>query len=196
MYDLILKNISRYISLTKEEEEYFISLLKPKKLRKRQYLLQAGDICRFESYVNKGCLRQYVVDDAGKEHLLSFAIEDWWISDFDSLLNNKPALTFIEAVEESEILMIENKSFEEMLNHSPKFERHFRIMLQRAYVAHQRRIIENISLPAEDRYRLFTQRYPDIEQRLPLKQIASYLGITPESLSRIRSQRIKQTRKA
>ncbi len=188
MHETLLKNITSFIDLTEEEQHYFVSLLKQKKLRKRQYHVQAGDSCRYETYVVKGCLRQYYVDEAGIEHTVSFAVEDWWISDMYGLITGKPALTNIEAIEDCELLLIDKDDFEKLLVKIPKFERFFRIKLQRAFVAHQRRIIENMSMPADQRYLHFIQNAPSLEQRLPLKLIASFLGITPESLSRIRKQ--------
>ena len=188
MYDLILKNIGRHIQLTPEEISRFTSVLKPRTLRKRQYLLQAGDISRNECFVTKGCLRTYLVDDKGQEHNVQFAIEDWWIGDMYSFLTGHPALYNIEALEDSEMLLIEQKQLEQLYIEIPKFDRFFRILLQNAFVNLQRRISENMSLTAEERYTNFVQRYPKFEQRLSLKQIASYLGITPESLSRIRRQ--------
>lgn len=154
--------------------------------------MQAGDICRYECFVNKGCLRQYYVDEAGQEHVVMFAEEGWWISDMFGLVTGKPALTNVEAIENSELLLIDRTALDKLLIQYPMFERFFRIKLQRAFIAHQRRLIENMSLPADQRYCNFVEQYPSFEQRLPLKQIASFLGITPESLSRIRRQRIKQ----
>ena len=191
MFELILANVSKHIILSEEEKEYFLSVLQPKKLRRRQYLVQAGEPCRYECFVTKGCLRQYYVDDKGSERILSFAVEDYWISDMYGLIMGQPALTNIDALEDCELLLIEKKAFDELLVRVPKFERFFRIILQRAFVSHQRRIIENISLQADERYCRFVERYPALEQRLPQKQIAAYLGITPESLSRIRRQRLE-----
>ena len=191
MFELILANVSKHITLTDEEKEYFLSILQPKKLRRRQYLVQAGEPCRYECFVTKGCLRQYYVDDKGSERILSFAVEDYWISDMYGLIMGQPALTNIDALEDCELLLIEKNAFDELLARVPKFERFFRIILQRAFVSHQRRIIENISLQADERYCRFVERYPALEQRLPQKQIAAYLGITPESLSRIRRQRLE-----
>lgn len=187
-YDLLFDNISRHVQLNEEEKAYFISILKPRKIRKRQYLLQAGDICRYESYILSGCLRAYYVDDNGFEHTIMFGIEDWWISDFHSLLTQSPATLNIDALEDSELLQIDKQKMEELYLRVPKFERYFRIMLQNAFVAHQQRILQNISLPAEERYRLFIEKYPQLAQRLPQRQIALYLGITPEFLSKIRKQ--------
>lgn len=191
MYDLILKNITQYITLSNEERDYFVSLLLPKKLRKRQYLIQAGDACRYECFITKGCLRQYYVDEAGQEHIVMFAEEGWWISDMYGLVTGNAALTNVDALEDAELLLIERTTFDKLMLQYPVFERFFRIKLQRAFIAHQRRLIENMSLPANQRYSNFAEQYPSFEQRLPLKQIASFLGITPESLSRIRRQRQK-----
>ena len=188
MHETLLKNITSFIELTEKEKDYFLSLLVSKKLRKRQYHVQAGNICRFEAYIVKGCLRQYYVDDSGVEHTVSFSLEDWWVSDMYGFITGNPSLTNIEAVEECELLLIEKNDFEKLLFAIPKLERFFRIKLQRAFVSHQRRIIENMSMPAHQRYLNFIEQYPSLEQRLPQKLIASYLGITPESLSRIRKQ--------
>lgn len=188
MYDLLLKNISRFIELTEEEKNYFTSLLKVKRLKKKQYLLQEGDIGRYECFVNKGCLRAYSIDEKGQEHNVQFAIEDWWIGDMYSFLTQTPARLTIDALEDSELFCLDNPSLENLFMKVPKFERFFRMLVQNAFIAGQRRIIESMSLSADDRYCRFIENYPLMEQRLPLKQIASFLGITPESLSRIRSQ--------
>ena len=195
MFELILKNIGRHVLLTPQEVEDFTSVLQVKKLRRRQYLVQAGDPCRYECFVNKGCMRQYYVGANGQEHMISFAVEDWWFSDMYGLITGKPSLTNIDALEDSELLVIERTAYEEMLLRIPKMERFFRIILQRSMITQQLRIIESISLSADERYCRFAERYPLLEQRLPQKQIASYLGIAPESLSRIRRQRLESLKK-
>ena len=187
-FNLILANISKHIELEQSEIDYFISLLKLRKLKKKQYLLQAGDVCRHEYFINKGCLRAYSTDDTGVDHILQLGIEGWWIGDMYSFLSGTPANYHIDALEDSEVLMIDKKSLEELYKTVPKFERFFRIIIQNAFVAMQRRVIENLSQDAEERYLQFINRYPAFEQRIPQHQIASYLGITPESLSRIRRQ--------
>ena len=191
MFELIMANINRHIRLNPEETARFTSILKPRTLRKKQYLLQAGDVMRHECFVNKGCLRTYQVDEKGQEHVVQFAIEDWWAGDLYSFLSGQPSPCHIDALEETEVLLIEKNNLEQLYTDIPKFDRFFRIILQNAFVAGQQRIIENMSLSAEERYISFLQRYPKFEQRLPLRQIASFLGITPESLSRVRKQTMR-----
>jgi len=185
---MLLQNIAALVELNQQEQDHLLSVFKPKKIRKRQYLVQAGDGCRYETYVVKGCLRQFYVDETGVEHTMMIATEDWWTSDMFGLITGNPSLTNIEALEDSELLLIDKNDFEQLLVNTPKLERFFRIKLQRAFVGHQRRIIENMSMPAEQRYLNFIEQFPLLEQRIPQKHIASYLGITPESLSRIRSK--------
>jgi len=188
MHNLLLQNISKYIQLTQEEIDYFTSVVQIKRLRKKQYLVQEGDVCRFESFVNKGCLRAYHVDEKGQEHVAQFAIEGWWISDMYSFLTATPARFNVDTLEDSELFCLDKPSLEELYIQVPKFERFFRIILQNAFIAHQQRIIANMSKTAEERYLDFMNYYPQLEQRVPQHQVASYLGITPESLSRIRKQ--------
>jgi CRP-like cAMP-binding protein len=192
MFDLILKNVARHITLTPEETDYFTSLLKPRKLRRRQYLLQPGDIMRHECFVNSGCLRCYLVDEKGQEHVVHFAIEEWWTGDMYSFLTGQPSAYYIDALEDSEVFLIDKPQFEQLFIDIPKFDRFFRRLLQNAYVAMQHRISQNLTLPARERYLNFIQQYPQFEQRIPLRQIASYLGIAPESLSRIRKQMMRR----
>lgn len=193
MYDLILTNVTRFIQLTEAEKQFFISILKHRKFRKKQYVLQAGDISRYENFVIKGLLRAYSVDDKGQERIAMFAMENWWISDLYSFLTETPASQHIDALEDSEVLSIEKPDLERLYTEIPKFERFFRIILQNAFIAGQRRILGNISQTAEEQYHNFIKKYPTLEQRIPQHQIASFLGITPETISRIRRQRPPQT---
>lgn len=188
MYERILQNVSRFIQLTEEEQQYFVSILKVKKLRKRQYLLQEGTVSNNQYFVNSGCLRLINIDQKGAEHVVQFAIEDWWINDMYSFLTQQPARYTIDALEETEVIYIEQKKWETLFERVPKFERFFRMLLQNAFIVNQERIIAAMSSTAEERYLHFLQRYPQFEQRIPQHQIASFLGITPESLSRIRKQ--------
>jgi CRP-like cAMP-binding protein len=182
----ILENISRHIDLNEEEAEYFISLLKPRTLRKRQFLLQSGEISRHETFIVKGLLRAYTVDKSGYEHVVMFASEGWWISDLYSFLTQTPGSQNIDALEDTEVLQIDKQDLEKLYLEVPKFDRFFRILLQNAFVANQQRILASISLTAEEQYLAFIQKYPSLEQRVPQHQVASYLGITPETISRIR----------
>ena len=189
MFDLIRKNISKYIHLSEEEFNFFTSILREKKLRKKQFLLEEGEVCQFECFVNTGCLRQFYLDDSGHEHIIQFAVTDWWISDQYSFLTGLPSPYFIDALENSEVILINKSSLEDLYQKVPKFERFFRIAFQNSYVALQKRILANISQTAEERYNNFVSTYPEIEQRVPQHQVASYLGIKPESLSRLKNQR-------
>lgn len=188
MYDSILAHVSQFIQLEPVEIEYFTSLLRYKMIRKRQYLVQAGDVCKFDSFVLKGCLRTYYVDDRGGEHVVQFAVENWWTGDLYSFLSQSPAAYNTDALEDSELLQIDQASLEELYRRVPKFERFFRILSQRAFVAAEKRVIDTISQTAEARYRQFIERYPGLDQRVPQHLIASYLGFTPEFLSRMRRQ--------
>ena len=194
MYDLIFQNISRHIDLTDEEKKYFIALLKPRKIRKKQCLLQAGEVSRFENFVTKGLLRAYTVDAKGHEHIAMFAMEGWWISDLYSFLTETPATQYIDALEDSEVLSIEKTDLEKLYIAVPKFDRLFRKLLQNAFVANQQRILAGISQTAEEQYLAFIKKYPTLEQRVPQHQIASFLGITPETISRIRRNQADATK--
>lgn len=186
--DLILKTISQYITFTKGETEFFLSLLRQKKIRKKQFLYQEGDICKYTTFVNEGCLRTYAIDNSGTERVFQFATEGWWIGDIESLKNGTPTMMNTDALEDSEILMISKTDMELLYEKIPKYEHYSRMILENAYIAHQQRILHNICFPAAERYRLFTQKYPQWVERLPQNQIASYLGITPEFFSKMKSQ--------
>ena len=187
-FDPILYNISRHTSIDDHEKKKITSALTLKKLRKRQYLLQVGDICKVETFVTQGLLRGYSVDDRGAEHMLMFAMEDWWISDLYSFLTLTPSVMNIDALENSEVISIEKDALENLYLEVPKLERVMRILFQNAFVAQQQRILASISQTAEERYTTFIRKYPSLEQRIPQTFVASYLGMTPETLSRIRKQ--------
>lgn len=188
MYEAILAHVNQFITLEPDEADYFTALLNYKLLRKRQYLVQAGDVCKFDSFVLKGCLRTYFVDERGSEHVVQFAVENWWTGDLFSFLSGSPAAYNTDALEDSELLQIDQPSLDRLYERVPKFERFFRILTQRAFIAAERRVINTISLTAEERYRHFIERYSGLDQRVPQHLIASYLGFTPEFLSRIRRQ--------
>ena len=186
--NLILNNISAYIHLNEEEKAVFISLLKPMKLKRKQMLLKEGEICRYSSFVSQGCLRGYSVDENGFEHVLNFAPPNWWIADMYSLITQKPGMLNIEALEDTEILTLSKISQEELYVKVPVFERFFRIITENSLVSYQQRILDNLSLTAEERYNNFCKRYPTLITTLPSKQIASYIGVTPEFFSKMKHQ--------
>ena len=187
-FDRLRAHIQRRITLTEEEFAHAATFFRPKKLRRRQFLLQEGEVCRAIAFVVRGCLRWYSVDDKGEEHVVQFAIEDWWISDPYSALTGEPSKSYIDALEDSDILLLERDAEEKLLQEIPKFERLFRLLLENRFVATQRRINESLSVSAEERYLNFLKTYPNIAGRVPQNQIASYLGITAQSLSRIRKE--------
>ena len=188
MFDLILKNVARFIELTPEETDYFTSILITRHIPKKEYLVKEGDYVRYQGFVNSGCLRTFFVDPKGVEHNVQFAIEDWWTGDMHGFLTQKPARYNIVAIEDTEMLCFDRQAQEELYVRIPKFERFFRHLLQNAFIAQQERIIANLSETAEERYLNFRKKYPKMDKRIPQNQIASFLGITPESLSRIRRQ--------
>lgn len=193
-FSLILKNVARYIDLTQEESEFFTSLLEPRLLERKKVYLRAGGVCNYSTFVVNGALKSYTVDAQGKEHILSFATRDWWIADLYSLLSRKPAVLNIEAIEDTDVLLLSRSNQQLLYQKVPKFERFFRIIVENALVASQQRLIDNMSVAAEERYLNFIKKYPDIPASVPQRSIASYLGITPEFLSKIRSRLARRER--
>jgi CRP-like cAMP-binding protein len=182
----ILQNISRHIQLDKKEKAYFTSMLQVKKLKRKEFLLKPGEVSKTENFINKGCLRTYTVDANGFEHILMFATEDWWTGDLHSFLTQSPATYFVEALEDTEVIQYTKDNLDKLLVEVPKFERFYRIMLQKSLIALHQRISQNLSLSAEERYLTFTKKYPHLQERLSQKQIAAYLGITPIFLSMLK----------
>jgi CRP-like cAMP-binding protein len=188
MHEVLFKNIKTKVDLTEAEEQQLRNFFIPKRLRKKQYLLQDGDVCLYTAFVEKGLLRSYTIDEKGNEHIIQFALEDWWISDMFSFLTGEPSAYSIEALEDSELLLINRKAYDEMLIIVPKMERYLRILVQNSLIATQRRLSSKLSLSAEENYKNLIAACNNIIQRVPQHMIASFLGITPETLSRIRKQ--------
>lgn len=188
-FQLILDNLAKHIHLTRDEQEIFTAHLQSRKIKRKQFLLTDGDICKHSAFVTSGCLRGYTVDKGGIEHVLSFAPPDWWIADMYSLLSQKPGILNIEALEDTEVLLLSKANQEKLYQQIPKFEHFFRILTENSLVASQQRLIDGLSLTAEERYNNFCKRYPTLIDHLPLKQIASYIGVTPEFFSRMRNKR-------
>lgn len=188
MFEVLFSKVEEKIKLTEAEKEICKSLFIPKKLRKRQYILQQDDICKNLIFVEKGLLRSYSVDEKGNEHILQFAPEGWWIADIFSFFTGENSAYNIDAIEDSELLLITNPAIEQLYERVPKFERYFRILTQNNMVAMQKRLTSELSSSAEEKYLNLIAAYPNIVSRVPQHMIASYLGLTPETLSRIRKR--------
>lgn len=192
MFQELDNHINRCAKIGYSELERFHSKLKSKAFKKKTRLLEQGEICKFEAYIVKGCIKKYYIDPEGEEVILQFAVEDWWVSDIGSFSEQKPSNLFIETIEDTEVLIIDFASKQLLFTEIPALERVFRIMMQRAYSVLESRFYATVAHSAEERYLEFLKKYPSIPQRVPQQQIASYLGITPESLSRIKSKLLKK----
>lgn len=188
MYELFFQSLKSKVDFTEEDLASIKKQLTPKKLRKKQYLLQEGDVCKFVAFVEKGVLRSYTIDEKGTDHIIQFALEGWLISDLYSFLTAEPATYTIDAIEDCELVLISKGAHEELLKTLPKYETWMRLQITGAYIALQKRLTSIISLSLEERYESFTSIYPHIVQRVPQHMIASYMGLTPETLSRVRKK--------
>jgi CRP-like cAMP-binding protein len=184
----ILDQVSLHIQLDGEEKSHFLAQLQHQQLQKKEFLLRENDVCKNSAFVVSGCLRAYHLDGNGFEHVLQFAPEGWWVADMYSLLSGKPGHLNIEALEDSEILLLSKAAQEKLYTDIPKFERFFRIITENSLVSNRQRVMDNLSLNARERYAGFCQKYPSLIERLPQKQIAAYIGVTPEFLSALRSE--------
>jgi CRP-like cAMP-binding protein len=186
MINLLKQNIHKHISISEKDVDLFCNLFQNKIIKKKSFLLSEGEICRFEGFVTRGLFRVYHIDQNGFEQILYFAVEHWWITDIDSFTNGTPSQLFIEALEDSEVLLISKKDKEFAYINLPAIEKLFRVMTQKTHVALQRRMIDNLSKTADQRYLDLIEKYPQLVQRLSNLQIAAYLGISHEFLSKIR----------
>lgn len=183
---LLKQNVAKHISFTDEEFEIYSANYYFKQIKKKDYLLRQGEICKFEGFVTKGCFKIFSIDNRGKEHILYFAAADWWVADIDSFTNQIPSFLSIQALEDSAVLLIDKEDKENIYKSLPKVERLFRIMTQKTHVANQRRILRKQSQSAAERYHYFFEKYPDIASKLTNVQLAAYLGISHEFVSKIR----------
>ncbi|MBD0401510.1 Crp/Fnr family transcriptional regulator [Flammeovirga sp. EKP202] len=187
-YQNILRNIKRYVELSEEDEQEFISIIKTSSVKKRQFIVQPNFVCEYQTYVEKGAFRSYFVSDEGEDHTIQFAIEDWFISDFNSYISQEPASLFVEALEDGIIHQIAYQDVENLCEKKPKFERFFRLVAQKSFAYAQKRVLSNLGKSAEARYIEFQAQYPTIVQRVPQYALASYLGMSAEFLSKIRKR--------
>jgi CRP/FNR family cyclic AMP-dependent transcriptional regulator len=185
-------SINQYVNkcavFSENEIQLFDDLLQHKSVKKKTMLLREGEICNFEAYILKGCIRTFCMDENGAEVILQFAVEDWWVSDIASFHEQTPSKLYIETLENCELLILTHEAKEELLMKIPQFERVFRLMVQRNLSVTQNRLINTIAKPAQDRYVEFLERYPSVAQRVAQHYIAAYLGISAEFLSKIRAK--------
>jgi len=193
--NLIIDSITRHIQLSADEQQHFMSLLQPKSFKRKQFILEQGEICKYSTFVIKGCLRGFTIDQNGDEHVLNFAPVGWWIADMYSLLTQKPGILNIEAMEDTDTVLLSKTNQEKLYHKIPQFERFFRIITENSLVSYQQRLIDNLSLTAIERYHNFCKRYPTLIYSLPKKQIASYIGVTPEFFSRMQHRMLVKEKK-
>ncbi|KAA1246237.1 Crp/Fnr family transcriptional regulator [Aquimarina sp. RZ0] len=187
-YQNILDNIKRYVSLQEEDAQQFIEIIRTTHIKRRQFIVQPDFVCSHQTYVQKGAFRSYFVNSEGVEHTIQFAIEDWFISDFNSYINQTPASLYVEALEDAIVQQIAYEDVEKLCAKNPKFERFFRLVAQKSFAFSQRRVLSNLGKSAEERYIEFMKQYPAIVQRVPQYALASYLGMSAEFLSKIRKR--------
>ncbi len=187
----LLNYFDKLIPLNKEEKELVIEKFHPRLYRKKQYVLQEGDVCMQMNFVMRGCLRMYKIDEKGGTHILQFAAKNNWIADLGSFHTEKSSELNIDALEDTMVLKINRNDLISLYMQAPKFDRIFRVLIEKSYVSIQHRLLQTISSTGEDRYQYFIDTYPHLVNRLSQIQIASFLGITPEFLSRLRNKRSK-----
>jgi CRP-like cAMP-binding protein len=188
MYERYFQHFNEKVPLTKEEQEFIKTYLTVKKLRKRQYLLQEDDVCKYVAFVEKGALRLYRVNEDGSEHIVAFALEGSFITDLYSFQTGEPSRYNIDVIEDSELVLIIRSTSDELRKLSSKYQEFIFYIVSEAYIQLERRMTSVISLDLEERYKELTTNYPDIVHRVPQHMIASYMGLTPETLSRVRKR--------
>jgi CRP-like cAMP-binding protein len=188
---MILDNVTSVVPLEKDEANLLLSVLKPKAFKKKEFVLRAGDVCRYETFVTKGCLRIFYTDPQGEEHNVKFALENWWALDLESFAMQTPAFYTVQAMEDVDCFQISKQDHEMLYERIPRLEKFARLRFQNAYMLLQHRITQNLFLSAEEKYDAFSKKYPGLELRIPQREIASYLGITPEFLSMLRRKKAK-----
>ena len=188
----LIEYFKNYLPLNDKEVNLLTSRVTQRQIKRRQMILQEGFVCKQYTFVEKGCFKMYGIDEKGTEHNLRFAAENDWVADLGSFYSEKPSKLFIEAIEPSTILQIEKKDLLYLFVHVPKFDRNFRVIVEEKFIELQNRLLQNLSSNAHQRYLDFLEQYSELALRLPNTQIASYLGITPEFLSKIRSEKLSK----
>ena len=188
----ILQNIAKHVSLTSEEETLFLSKTETKFVKAKTILLSSNEIAKHTYFVNSGILRSFNINDNIIEHVLHFACEGWWIGDMYSYISEKPGNLFIEVLEDAEIVSISKENHQQLYREIPKLERFFRILAENSLVSHQERLMDNLSLTAEERFEKFCAKYPTLIQKVPQKQVASFIGVTPEFFSKMKSRMLRK----
>ncbi len=190
--EVLINYFNQLIPLNSEEKIIVSKVFKPRLYRKKQYVLQEGDICEKFNFVVRGCLRMYKIDEKGNTHIIQFASENWWMIDIASFHGKKPSELVIDALEDTMVLQISYDDLISLYINYPKFDKIFRVLIENSFVSLQNRLLQNISSTAEERYISFIEVYPHLSNRLSQTQIASFLGVTPEFLSRLKSRLVKQ----
>lgn len=188
MHTIIASHVKRYVNPTEKDLQLFSSYLNQLSVAKGKFLLQPGTQVMHEYFVIKGCLKAYYLDDKGHRHIIQFAIENWWIGDFDAFFNAVPSKLHIEAVEDATLLSINYNNLQQLFKIAPVFERYFRLLTTNAFISQRKRILSSLEKDTKDRYLEFCESYPDIENRIANYDIANYLGVSAENLSRVRSK--------
>lgn len=188
MFDILISHIQQKVELNEKETELLQSFFIQKKLRKKQYLLQAGDVCKYLAFVSKGILKSYILDEKGNEKINLFGFEGWWISDFNSFIHEEKAVLNIDVIENAELLLISHENYEKLTVQIPKMDRYFRILYQNSLVTKDHRLIISNNYTAEEKYLHLVKNNPEMIQKLSHSLIASYLGLSPETISRIRKK--------
>jgi CRP-like cAMP-binding protein len=191
MYPELLNHIKKYVHLNSQDEQFVCDMLELKSVKRREFLLEPGNHCQGNYFVVKGLLRQFFVNNKLNEQIIQFGLENWWIADQDSLMTKQPSTCFIQAVEASEVLLLAEKNRIILFERIPALESYFRMMMQKAFVASQRRIGFIFNQTEEERYRHFAKLFPEFMQRVPQYMLASYLGFTPQFLSRLRAKKVE-----
>lgn len=190
----LLQHLKQYIQLTEAEEQIIIDHLTPRTFKRGEFLTKEGEINRYTNYIVSGATRVYYIDQAGQEHVIQLGMENWWTSDFSSFITQTKGILYTEALEKTEVLSFSYEHLQEVYRQVPAMERFFRLLIQKAYAAFQRRVLESLSMDAEQRYLAFRDMYPDMDQHLSQKHIASYLGMSAEFLSKIKKRIVEKQR--